>query len=210
MSLASKDLREEIVEYCLQSMRYGLNFNTQGNISVRLPEHDAIVVTPTDLEYDKMTPDDLVVVGYDGTVLEGDREPSSEVTVHQVVHRRRPGIGAVVHSEPPYSNVFGALGRPVEGVLVNMIIYTRGPVPVMPFQQSNNTAFGEAMCDVMGDLNAVIWGNHGLLTVGPDLREAFKTSIAVESAARVQQAALAMGGTPHVLSYDDLGLTKAL
>ncbi|WP_202805737.1 class II aldolase/adducin family protein [Actinopolymorpha alba] len=209
MSLASKDLREEIIEYCLASMRYGLNFNTQGNISVRLPEHDAIVVTPTDLEYDKMTPDDLVVVGYDGTILEGNRGPSSEVTVHQVVYQRRPDVNAVVHSEPVYSNVFGALGRPIEGVLVNMVIYTRGAVPIMPFQQSNNSSFGEAMCDVMGERNAVIWGNHGLLTVGPNLRDAFKTSIAVESAAKVQHAALSIG-TPHVLEYDKLGFTSAL
>lgn len=209
MSRASTEIREQVLNYCLESMKYGLNFNTQGNISVRLPEHDAIVITPTDMEYDRMSIDDLVVVGYDGAVLEGDHGPSSEVTVHRAVYDARPDVQAVVHSEPIYSNVWGTLGRPIEGVLVNMVIYTKGEVPIMPFQLSNNYEFGRAMADVMGSKNAVVWGNHGLLTVGPNLRDAFKTSIAVESAAKVQYAAECLG-KPAVLRYEELGIDHAL
>ena len=74
-----------------------------------------------------------------------------------------------------------------------MVIYSRGAVPIMPFMPSNSTEFGEAMVKVLGDLNAVVWGNHGLMTVGADLTTAFKCSVAVESAARVQHAALCLG-----------------
>ena len=209
MSRASTEIRQHVLDYCLDSMKYGLNFNTQGNISVRLPEHEAIVITPTDLEYDRMTIDDLVVVAYDGTILEGKHEPSSEVTVHRAVYDARSDVQAVVHSEPIYSNVWGALNEPIQGVLVNMVIYTKGEVPIMPFQLSNNYEFGRAMADVMGDKNAVVWGNHGLLTVGPNLRDAFKTSIAVESAAKVQYAARCIG-KPTVLRYEDLGIIQSL
>jgi len=208
MSYASFVQREEVLRYCRLSMRYGLNFNTQGNISIRLPEHNAILVTPTDLEYDLMTPDDMVVVHYDGSVLEGSREPSSEVTVHNAVYAERPDVQAIVHTEPTYSNVMGVLNRPIEGVLINMIIYTRGPVAVMPFAQSNNTEFGKAMAAVMGNRNGIVWGNHGLLTVGETLREAFKTTVAVESAAKVQHLASLLG-RPAVLDYHTLGLDHA-
>lgn len=202
--------KQEILDYCLRSMEYGLNFNTQGNISVRLPEADRFLITPTDLEYDKMTADDIVVVDSDSNLIEGPHQPSSEVTVHMAVYRRRPDVQAIVHTEPVYANVWGVIGEPIEGALVNMVIYTKGAVPIMPFALSNRTEFGDAMCDVMGDLNAVVWANHGLLTVGPNLRDAFKTSVAVESAARVLLHARSVTDKPVVLDYAELGITETL
>ena len=203
--------RREILEYCLRSMEYGLNFNTQGNISIRVPDvDDRFLITPTDLEYDKMKPEDIVLVNSNCDVIEGDRGPSSEVTVHMAVYQRRPDVNAIVHSEPVFANVWGVIGEPILGTLVNMVIYSKGDVPIMPFELSNNSLFGEHMCDVMGARNAVVWANHGLLTVGENLRDAFKTSVAVESAAKVQTYARGITDTPIVLEYDKLGIDHAL
>lgn len=203
--------KRDILAYCLRSMEYGLNFNTQGNISIRVPGvDDRFLITPTDLEYEKMTADDIVLVNGNSEIIEGRLGPSSEVTVHMAVYKRRPDVNAIVHSEPVFSNVWGVIGEPILGTLVNMVIYTKGDVPIMPFELSNNTEFGEHMCDVMGDLNAVVWANHGLLTVGDNLRDAFKTSVAVESAAKVQAYARGITDTPIVLEYDKLGIDHAL
>ena len=208
MSLVDSHIKQEILDCCRRSVQYGLNFNTQGNISVRVPATGLIAITPAGLDYDRMTADDIVVVDAEGRRVEGERQPSSETDVHLVVYRRRPDVNAIVHTEPVYSNVFGVLGRPIEAVLINMVIYSRGPVPVMPFMPSNSTEFGEAMVKVLGTRNAVIWGNHGLMTVGADLTSAFRCNVAVETAARVQHAALCLG-QPHVLSYAELNLTSA-
>ncbi|MEQ6898169.1 class II aldolase/adducin family protein [Microbacterium sp. KR10-403] len=203
--------KEQILEYCLRSMQYGLNFNTQGNISIRVPDQpNRFLITPTDLEYDKMTAEDIVLVDGDSNLIEGPHEPSSEVTVHMAVYRRRPDVNAIVHTEPVFANVWGVIGEPIRGTLVNMVIYTKGDVPIMPFALSNRTEFGDAMCDVMGDLNAVVWGNHGLLTVGENLRDAFKTSVAVESAAKVQIYSRIATPTPIVLEFEKLGITTSL
>ncbi len=202
--------KQEVLDYCLLSMKYGLNFNTQGNISVRLPEPDRYLVTPTDLEYDRMSADDMVVVDGAANVIEGRHAPSSEVMVHLTVYRRRPDVGAIVHTEPVFANVFGVINEPIRGALVNMVIYTKGDVPIMPFQLSNSAEFGEAMCDVLGDRNAVVWANHGLLTVGPNLRDAFKTTVAVETAAKVLLYARTVTDQPTVLSYEELGVVRAL
>lgn len=203
--------KQEILDYCLRSMEYGLNFNTQGNISIRVPgAEDRFLITPTDLEYDRMTASDIVLVNGDSELIDGPHEPSSEVTVHMAVYKRRPDVQAIVHTEPVYSNVWGVVGEPIRGTLVNMVIYSKGDVPIMPFELSNNTAFGERMCDVMGDLNAVVWANHGLLTVGENLRDAFKTSVAVESAAKVQAYAQALTDDPRLLEFEKLGITTAL
>ncbi len=142
MSKARREIREEILYWCRESVLRGLNFNTQGNISVRLPEHEAIVITPTGIRYDVLTPEQMVVVGYDGVVIEGDLFPSTETDVHLAHYRRRPDVNAIVHTESPYANMFGAVGRTIDPVLLNMVLYAKGPVRVMPFEFSTNTEFG--------------------------------------------------------------------
>jgi len=210
---ASKAVRDEILYYCLESVRNGLNFNTQGNISVRLPEHQAIVITPSDVRYDAMSPADMIVVGYDGTVLEAGRRtpsqfPSTELPVHLAAYRRRPDANAIVHTESTFVNVLGALGRPIAPVLLNMILYAKGEVPVMPFEFSTNAAFGERSAEIMGDdVNAVVWANHGLLAVGTSLKLAFKVAVAVEENAEVLYYA-ERAGKPNVLQYDHLGVPE--
>lgn len=209
-SRATLETREEILYYCRESVRTGLNFNTQGNISVRLPgAHDgadAIVITPSDVRYDVLRPEDMVVVGLDGTVLEGDLLPSTELPVHLAHYRRRPDVQAIVHTESTFVNVLGALGRRIDPVLLNMVLYAKGPVEIMPFEFSTNGEFGQRSAELMGDdVNAVVWGNHGLLAVGVSLKLAFKVAVAVEENAEVLHRATA-AGTPNVLVYEEIDI----
>lgn len=210
-SRASQALREEIVYYCRETVRTGLNFNTQGNISVRVHGDDGfegIVITPSDVRYDAMHPDDMLVVDLDGTVVEGDLLPSTELPVHLAHYRRRPDVQAIVHTESTFVNVLGALGRTIDPVLLNMVLYAKGPVPVMPFEFSTCAAFGERSADLMGDdVNAVVWANHGLLAVGVSLKLAFKVAVAVEENAEVLFHASRVG-TPHVLAYDRIDVPE--
>jgi L-fuculose-phosphate aldolase len=200
---ASIQVREEILGYCRESVRCGLYFNTLGNISVRLGS-DAILITPSDVRYDEMTPDDMVVVDMDGTVLEGDLLPSTELPVHLAHYRRRPDVRAIVHTESTFVNVLGVLGRPIDPVLLNMVLYAKGTIPVMPFEFSTNADFGRRSAELMGDdVNAVLWANHGLLAVGASLKLAFKVAVAVEENAEVLHHA-SLAGAPHLLAYDQI------
>ncbi|MCI4659177.1 class II aldolase/adducin family protein [Cryobacterium zhongshanensis] len=204
MSFARRELREEILYWCKESVRTGLNFNTQGNISIRLPEHDAIVITPSGIRYDVLTIDEMVVVGYDGVVIEGDLFPSTETDVHLAHYRRRPDINAIVHTESPYANMFGAVGKTIDPVLLNMVLYAKGAVRIMPFEFSTNKDFGELSAALMGDdTNAVVWGNHGMISVGEDVAGAFKVAVAVEANAQVLYGALQLG-TPNILELDKI------
>jgi L-ribulose-5-phosphate 4-epimerase len=204
MSRASHAIREEILYWCRQSVRTGLNFNTQGNISIRLPEHNAIVITPSGVRYDVLRPDQMVVIGYDGVVLEGDLFPSTETDVHLAHYRRRPDVNAIVHTESPYVNMFGAVGKTIDPVLLNMVLYAKGAVRVMPFEFSTNTDFGELSAALMGDdVNALVWGNHGMIAVGDDVAGAFKVAVAVEANAQVLFGALQLGA-PKLLVLEDI------
>ncbi|MGY4858249.1 class II aldolase/adducin family protein [Cryobacterium sp. AP23] len=204
MSRASQAIREEILYWCRESVRTGLNFNTQGNISIRLREHEAIVITPSGVRYDVLRPDQMVVIGYDGVVIEGDLFPSTETDVHLAHYRRRPDVNAIVHTESPYANMFGAVGKTIDPVLLNMVLYAKGPVQVMPFEFSTNTDFGELSATLMGDdVNALVWGNHGMISVGEDVAGAFKVAVAVEANAQVLFGALQLGA-PNLLVLDDI------
>jgi L-ribulose-5-phosphate 4-epimerase len=204
MSRASQAIREEILYWCRESVRTGLNFNTQGNISIRLPEHEAIVITPSGVRYDVLRPDQMVVIGYDGVVLEGDLFPSTETDVHLAHYRRRPDVNAIVHTESPYANMFGAVGKTIDPVLLNMVLYAKGPVQIMPFEFSTNTDFGELSAALMGDdVNALVWGNHGMISVGDDVAGAFKVAVAVEANAQVLFGALQLGA-PKLLVLEDI------
>ena len=202
---ASAALREEIVYYCRESVRCGLNFNTQGNISVRLPR-GAIVITPSGVRYDHLRPEDLLVVRMDGTVIEPGTgfEPSTELAVHLAHYRHRPDVKAIVHTESTYVNVLGCLGQSIEPVLLNMVLYAKGAIPVMPFEFSTSAEFGVRSVRTMGsDVNAVVWANHGLLAVGPSLELAFKVAVAVEENAEVLYRARQLG-EPRVLDLAEI------
>ena len=191
--LFPNELRVELVEGALQIARIGLVPLTQGNLTLRDPKSGLIAVTPHDYSYEQMTPDDVVVVDLDGNVVEGWREPSAEVQVHLAVYERRPQVMGIVHAEPVYTNAFGVVNKPIAPVHVGMAIDVGGAVPVMPFESSGSRTFGYHMLDYMGDKNAVIWANHGMLAVGDTLKKAIHCTVMVEMTAKIYFLALQMG-----------------
>jgi ribulose-5-phosphate 4-epimerase/fuculose-1-phosphate aldolase len=196
-------LRREVVTYAQRIGRLDLAPNTQGNLSARDPDSGLIAITPHDLPYDEMTFADVVVVDDRGAVVRGEREPSHETPVHCVVYRERPDVGAIVHAEPIYVNVFGVLGEPIPPVVVSQLLAVGGPTPVMPFMPSGSDAFGHEMLRCMGEMNAVVWAQHGCLTIGRDLEAAFRCTVALEGGAKIAYLAGAVG-KPRALTLADL------
>lgn len=201
-------LKEDLVAYSKRLANLALAPNTQGNLSARDPVSGLIAITPHDLPYETMTVDDLVVVDEQGHVVAGHCEPSHETPVHCTVYRERSDVHAIIHSEPIYVNVFGVLGHPIEPVVITLLLAFGGPVPVMPFMPSGSVAFGMRMLEVMGDCPAVIWGQHGCLTVGNDLDDALRRTVVLEGGAKIAYLAQQLG-TPAVLTPDDYPNLKA-
>lgn len=208
MSEQASHLAAEIIAYAQRIARLDLAPNTQGNLSARDPETGQIIITPHDFSYELMTPADMVVLAPDGTVLAGERSPSHETPVHLAVYRERPDVHAIVHAEPIYVNVFGVLGRPIPPVVVSQLLAVGGDTPIMPFMPSGSDAFGMAMLQAMGDRKAVVWAQHGCLTIGADLEAAFRVTVALEGGAKIAYLASVLG-TPHALTMADLAIAVA-
>lgn len=204
MGSVPEDVKRSICEAGRELHARRLVADTQGNISVRHAGSGLFAITPHEVEYAAIAPEDVVVLDLEGRRVEGSRDPSFETPVHLAVYRARADVNAVVHTEPVNANVFGVLGRPIDPVLVSVLVFNRGPVPAMPYMPSGSADFAEEMLRAMGEGKAVIWGNHGLLTCGATLREAVAGTIAVETAAEVILKARALG-EPRVLDPDELG-----
>jgi ribulose-5-phosphate 4-epimerase/fuculose-1-phosphate aldolase len=196
-------LAEAIVDYAGRIARLELAPNTQGNLSARDPGSGLVAITPHDYAYEEMTPDDVVIVDLAGKTVAGWRETSHETPVHLTVYRERADVHAIVHAEPIYVNVFGVLGRPIPPVVVSQLLAVGGETPVMPFMPSGSEAFGVEMLRRMGDRNAVVWAQHGCLTIGPDLESAFRCTVALEGGAKIAYLASVLG-TPNALTMADL------
>lgn len=203
MNDRARTLAEEVVTYAGMVAKLDLAPNTQGNLSARDPESQLVAITPHDLPYEAMTPADVVTLDLAGRVVVGWREPSHETAVHLTVYRERPDVHAIVHAEPIYVNVFGVLGRPIPPVVVSQLLAVGGEAPIMPFMPSGSEAFGLEMLRVMGERNAVVWAQHGCLTIGADLEAALRATVALEGGAKIAYLAAALG-TPNALSLTDL------
>ncbi|MDE2637759.1 MAG: class II aldolase/adducin family protein [Chloroflexota bacterium] len=198
-------LKQELVDGAALVASIGLVPLTQGNLSLRDPDSGLVLMTPHDYPYDQLTTDDVLALDLAGEVIAGEREPSHETQVHLAVYERRPDALGIVHAEPIYTNLFGVLHKPIAPLHVGTLIDVGGEVPVMPFAPSGSRQFGYDMLDVMGDRNAVIWANHGMLALGGSLAKAIHCTVMVEISAQLYHMAL-QHGEPHQIPerYHDL------
>ena len=199
-------LKQELVDGAALVASIGLVPLTQGNLSLRDPDSGRILMTPHDFSYEQMTTDDVLALDLAGNVIEGNREPSHESQVHLAVYERLADAMGIVHAEPIYTNLFGVLHKPIAPLHVGALIDVRGDVPVMPFAPSGSRQFGYDMLEVMGDRNAVVWANHGMLALGNSLQKAIHCTVMVEISAQLYHMAL-QHGEPHQIPqqyYDRL------
>jgi L-ribulose-5-phosphate 4-epimerase len=177
---------------------------SSGNVSVRASaEH--LIITPAGIPYDAMSPDDLVVTASNGTVIEGENRPSSETPMHVIIYETMPKAVAVVHSHSPYALAFAAAGRAIPVVSMEGIAL-RGPVPVAKYACPGTKAQGMAALEAMQGppfVSGALLKNHGVVTMGKTLEEAYATACRIEMAAKVYFLAMQIG-TPDILTQEQI------
>ncbi|HET8845270.1 MAG TPA: class II aldolase/adducin family protein [Ktedonobacteraceae bacterium] len=196
-------LRTELVCYAKKMYDSQLVRATQGNLSVRDRESGLICVTPSSTDYDSLTAADIVVVDENGKLIEGEKQPTSEVIVHTLILRRRRDIHCVMHTHSPYATAFGVIYQPIPVVLSDSAIYLGGEVPIVPYHLSGTPEFAELVADTLRNGSAVIWGNHGAMVVGANLPLTFSIAHALEDSAKVYAIAKQLGD-PVLLSREEI------
>lgn len=197
------ELRAEVARYAKKMVASGLVRASQGNLGARDPETGLICITPSGMDYDLVAAEDIVVVDEKGAVVEGAHRPSVETPLHTLLLRRRRDIHCVMHTHSLYATAFGVVYESLPMVLAESALCLGSTVPVAPYQMSGTPEFAELIAETIGDGNAVIWGNHGAMVVGPSLNATYSAAHALEDGAQVYALARQLG-TPVVLPSDEV------
>ncbi|MFF0299025.1 class II aldolase/adducin family protein [Kitasatospora sp. NPDC004614] len=193
-----KDRAHQLIEAARQLFVAGvMSYSGHANLSVRL-DADRFLLTPgfvRDLE-----PHQLATVGLDGQVLEGElRSVSAEIiTMHSVVYRARPQVGAIIHTHSPAATAFAVAHRPLPCRTEPMLRFGQPEdVPVVPWGPRGSDVSVRGIAEVLErrpTTAAVLLANHGLLVFGPDAVAAGHLVVAIEESAQAEIAAAAIGG----------------
>ena len=183
-------LRQSVVSACREMNASGLNQGAAGNISVRFS--GGLIVTPSGVPYDAMTPDDLVFMGFDGSHSHR-LAPSSEWRLHRDVLESRPEFSAVVHAHPVFCTAF-AMCRMEIPAAHYMIAAAGGPtVRCADYATFGTPELSAAALRAMEGRACALMANHGLVAAGPDLAKAMWLALEIETLARQYAAALQIG-----------------
>ncbi len=187
-----KQERREIVRYLQRMLMRGLTRGTGGNISVRSADGGAVAISPSGVDYEELTPEDVPVTDLAGRVLEGPDNPSSELALHLIFYRNRPEVGAVVHTHSTWACVLAALGweLPACSYLLGL---SGGDVRCTDYVPFGTEALAKAALAGCEGRNAVLLGSHGLVAVGRDLKCAFACAEQTEFVCEIYGRASALG-----------------
>lgn len=180
----------EIIAVANEIKRVGLVQLTGGNVSVR-KENGDIVVTPSGMPYETMTPDQVLVLNREGAVIEGTLRPSVDTIALKYIYDHCPDINAIIHTHQPYATAVGLIEDELPACCTTLCNVCLGSVPVAPYSAAASEEMGIQTVRYIGSKRAVILKHHGVIAVGPTLHDAECSAIYLEDAAKCYLAAKA-------------------
>lgn len=198
------DAKEKIIEIGKRMYAKGLVVANDGNISCRLSP-DTILTTPTGVSKGYMDPDMMVKMSLEGQVLAaGESKPSSEVKMHLRVYQENPEVIAVVHAHPPIATSFAIAGIGLDQPILTEAIMSLGSVPVAKYATPGTHEVPDSIAPFCTDFNAVLLANHGALTWGDSLQQAYFRMESVEYYAKILMYTGNIIGKSNKLSCDQI------
>lgn len=200
-------LKNELVKYGSMLYEQKLIAGSDGNLSVRLDD-DRILITPSGLAKGRLSAEDMVTVDINGKKLQGNNDASSEKAMHTFVYANRPEIKAAVHSHAPYATSFAAAGIELAGDILPEIVVFIGSIPLTEYAPPGTDELPKSLEPFIEENNAFLLRNHGLLTIGRSIEEAFNRHEIVEHYARIVHLARQLGNLNSIPSDDFKRLEK--
>ncbi|MGA2489160.1 MAG: L-ribulose-5-phosphate 4-epimerase [Anaerolineales bacterium] len=186
-------LKEELVQLHLELPKNNLVMWTGGNVSARDPLTDLVVIKPSGIRYEDLTPESMVVVDLNGKVVEGKYKPSSDTFAHVYIYRHRPDVNGVVHTHSTFATAWAAAGRAIPPVLTAICDEFGGPIPVGAYAKIGGDEIGQEVVRSIGFSPAILMKNHGVFSIGKTPEAAVKAAVMVEDVARIVFYAMQLG-----------------
>lgn len=206
-----KDSVLESSLWLLENGYFGSQRGSGGNVSVRIDEGALMAITPSSVQYHKLSAKDICVVDFDISVIEGGLRPSVEAGMHSIIYKMRPDVHAVVHTHQIFGGVFAVISEPIPA-LFDEVAFTLGHmVEVVPYALSGSVDLvNNVMAKLSNNANAYILQNHGILALGNNLDKALLHAELLEKTARIYFMALSTGKVIHTLPEPVIEMIRIL
>lgn len=198
--------RQELIEFGKKLVDTELTKGTGGNLSVFDKEKKLMAITPTGIDFYDIKPEDIVIMKLDGTVVEGNKKPSSEWYMHAIEYEKRDDITSVIHGHTTYSTVIATLREPIPASHY-MIAVAGKDVRCADYATYGTKELAQNAYEAMKDRYAVLLANHGILAGSYSLANAFNIIEEVEYCAKIYYMARSIG-KPIVLDDEEMELMK--
>ncbi len=195
-----KNAQEVFLEYVQRLASSHLVAGTWGNISMRIEKE--IMITPSGIPYAQTTVDDLVVVDMNGTIKLGTRKPSSEMLAHIAIYKKYPDWHAIIHTHSIFASAHAAAHRPIPTFIEDHAQIIGGDIEVSKYALPGTQELAKNIIVALGDKNAVLLANHGLIACGTSLAEAFMVAEVAEKSAQISSILNNMGGGMRISEQD--------
>jgi L-ribulose-5-phosphate 4-epimerase len=189
------ELREQVCALHAELPRNGLVAWTSGNLSARVPGEELMVIKPSGIGYDDLTPESMVLCDFDGAAVEGELAPSSDAATHGFIYRARADVGGVAHTHSAYATAWAIQGEPIPCVMTAMADEFGGEIPVGPFALIGDEEIGRGVVETLDGHRsaAVLMRSHGVFTIGDSPTDAIKSAVMCEDVARTVLLARQLG-----------------
>lgn len=193
--------KKQVLEAAQRMAEKGLVVGTSGNVSMRLANPDGrelLAITPNARYYDLLDVDDIVVANFEGENVEGELPLSIEKMLHIGIYKARKKVNAIIHSHPPFGNIISVADVNIPPILDDQVTYLGGEIKLAKYAIPGTPELVENALEALETRNGAILANHGALSVGRDMREAFTNCELLEKTARVYVFAKLMGNVSQL------------
>lgn len=201
------EIARSIVLVCHKLYERGFVTATDGNVSARL-ECGNILVTPTSLNKGQVGESDLVEVKSDGSPVTLSRKASTELDMHLFIYQQRADVQAVVHAHPPHATGFATAHVPLTACLFPEVIVGLGAIPLAEYATPSTKEVSDSLAPHIKSADAILLANHGVVTYGRDVEDAYFKMEKVEHAAHITFVARVLGGEKPLSRIDIDKLTR--
>lgn len=200
-----RELREVVCTLHDELPKNNLVAWTSGNISARDPETNLVVIKPSGVKFEDLTPENMVIVDINGAPVEGDYKASSDTASHCYIYRHMPEVNGIVHTHSRYATAFAAVGRPIPCITTAMGDEFGGDIPCGGFALIGGEEIGQVVVETLDGSRspACLLQSHGVFTIGPSAEKAVKAAVMAEDNAAIAWTALQLG-TPLTIAQEDI------
>lgn len=194
--------RKQVVEYGKKLVQEGLVKGTFGNISIYNEREQLMAISPSGMDYDKIRPQDVVVLSLDGKVVDGEKKPSSEADMHRIFYLKKSRVNAVIHTHSYYATILACLNENIPPLHYE-IAYAGEEIKCSKYAPFGTWELAETALEAMGDRHACLLGNHGFLAAANNIEYAFDVAVQIEFVASLYYGCKTVG-EPVILGEEEI------